>query len=60
MYYINPYWKFILSPSKQRQGPWFKVSSEGLSSEIDILIRSPIQVLTKAAVTRHLTVAVYQ
>ena len=28
----------------------FKVSSEGLSTEIDILIRSPIQVLTEADV----------
>ena len=30
------------------RGPWFKVSSERLSTEIDILIRSPIQVQTKA------------
>ena len=28
------------------RGPWFKVSSEGLSTEIDILIRSPIQLQT--------------
>ena len=32
------------------RGPRFKVSSEGLSTEIDILIWSPIQVLTKADV----------
>ena len=43
------------------RGPRFKVSSEGLSSEIDILQRSPIQVQTKADValpqrTRWLTV----
>ena len=30
--------------------PRFKVSSEGLSTEIDILIQSPNQVLTKADV----------
>ena len=28
------------------RGPWFKVSSEGLSAEIDILLLSPIQVQT--------------
>ena len=32
------------------RGPKFKVSSEGLSTEIDILIRSPIQVQTEADV----------
>ena len=32
------------------RGPRFKVSSEGLSTEIDILIRSPIQVQTGADV----------
>ena len=31
-------------------GPQFKASSEGLSTEIDILIRSPIQVQTEADV----------
>ena len=30
------------------RGLWFKVSSEGLSTEIDILIRSPIQLQTEA------------
>ena len=30
------------------RGPRFKVSSEGLSAEIDILQQSPIQVQTKA------------
>ena len=37
-------------PQDQRQGPRFKVSFEQLSQEIDILIWSPIQVLTEAAV----------
>ena len=32
------------------RGPRFKVSSKGLSAEIDILQRSPIQVQTKADV----------
>ena len=32
------------------RGPQFKISTEGLSAEIDILIRSPIQVKTKADV----------
>ena len=32
------------------RGPRFKVSSKGLSAEIDILQRSPIQVHTKADV----------
>ena len=32
------------------RGPRFKVSSEGLSAEIDIPLRSPIQVQTKADV----------
>ena len=32
------------------RGPLFKVSSEGLSVEIDIPLRSPIQVQTKANV----------
>ena len=32
------------------RGPWFKVSSEGLSAEIDIPQRSPIQVQTKVEV----------
>ena len=32
------------------RGPRFKVSSEGLSAEIDIPLRSPIQVQTKAYV----------
>ena len=50
LHYINPKGKFILSPQEQHQGPRFKVSSDGLSTEIDILIRSPIQVLTEAAV----------
>ena len=39
---INPKGKSILSPQEQRQGPRFKVSSERLSTEIDILIQSPI------------------
>ena len=30
------------------RGPPFKVSSEGLSEEIDLLLRSPIQVQTKS------------
>ena len=34
----------------ERQGPWFKVSSEGTSTEIDIIIRSPIPILTDPAV----------
>ena len=44
------YWKFILSPKEQHQGPQLKVSSKGLSLEIDILIRSPVPVITDAAV----------
>ena len=44
---INPKGKFILSPQEKRRGPRFKVSSEGLSSEINILIRSPIPTLTE-------------
>ena len=48
--YINPKGKFILSPQEQHQSPRFKVSSKGLSPAINILIRSPIQVLTEAAV----------
>ena len=50
---INSRGKFILSPQEQRRKPRFKVLSEGLSPEIDILIRSPIQplqVLPEAAV----------
>ena len=50
---VNQKGKFIiLPPQEHRQGPRFKVSSEGLSPEIDILIviRSPIQVLTEVAV----------
>ena len=64
MHYRNPKGKFILSPQEQRQGPRFKVSSEGLSPEIDILIRSPVHTnrgrrcLTRF--TRLLTVAVCQ
>ena len=63
--YINPKVKLILSPQEQRQGPRFKVSSEGLSTEIDIPLPSPIQVLTKADVassqhTRQLAVMVCQ
>ena len=55
--------KFILSTQEQRQGPRVKVSSEGLSAEIDILQWSPIQVQTKVDVdlpqhTRRLTVIV--
>ena len=50
LHYVNPKGKFILSLKDQRQGPWFKVSFEGPSSEIHILIRSPVQVLTEAAV----------
>ena len=42
--------EIILSPQEQHQGPRFKVSSKGLSPEIDILIRLPIEVLTGAAV----------
>ena len=34
---INPKEKFILSPQEQDQGPWFKVSFERLSPEIDKL-----------------------
>ena len=44
--------KFILSSQEQCPGPRFKVSSEGLSPEIYILIRSPIPVLTEAAVAK--------
>ena len=32
------------------KGPRFKVSSKGVSPEIDILIQSPIEVLTEAGV----------
>ena len=42
--------EFIILPQEQPQGPRFKVWSEGLSPEIDILIQSPILVLTEAAV----------
>ena len=42
--------KLILSLKVQRQGPRFKVSSKGPSPEIHILIQSPVQVLTEAAV----------
>ena len=52
MHYINPKGKFILSPQEQRQGPRFKVSSEGLSAEIDKPQRSPIQVQTKVKVVQ--------
>ena len=45
---LSPKGKSILSPQKQRQGPWFKVSFKGLSTEIDILICLPIQELTEA------------
>ena len=41
--------KLRLSPLMQRQGPRCIVSSEGLTTEINILIRSPMQVLTEAA-----------
>ena len=50
LHYIFRKGKLILSPQEQRQGPQLKVSSEGLSTEIDILIRSPIQVQTEADV----------
>ena len=46
----NPKGKLILSLQVQRQGPRFKVSPKGLSKEIDILIQSPIQILTESAV----------
>ena len=61
-HYINPKGKFILLSQEQRQGPRLKVSFEGLSLEIHILIRSPIQVITEAVVycTWQLTVAVCQ
>ena len=50
---------------RSARGPRFKVSSEGLSAEIDIPLRSPIQVQTKADVaypqrTRWLAVMVCQ
>ena len=45
---INPEGKFILSLKEQRSR--FKVSSEELSTEIDILVRSSIQVPTEADV----------
>ena len=32
------------------RGPRFKVSSDGLSTEIEVLIRSPIQEVTEADV----------
>ena len=56
MLYINPKGKFILSAQEQRQELRYKVSSEGLSTEIDILIRHPIQVQTKAAVVSNFSV----
>ena len=48
--YINVKGKFIQMLQEQRQGLRFKVSFKGLATELDILIRSPIQVLTKANV----------
>ena len=45
-FYIDPKGKFILSPQEHRQG----TSSKGLSAEIDIPLRSPIQVQTKVNV----------
>ena len=54
--YKNEYWKLhYINPKEQEskssaRGPQFKVSSEGLSAEIDILIRSLIQVRTEADV----------
>ena len=48
--------KLILKGNSYRRrksiarGPRSKVSSEGLSTEIDILLRSPIQVLSKTDV----------
>ena len=42
----NPYYR----RKSSARGPRFNVSSEGLSTEIDILIRSPIQVPTEADV----------
>ena len=47
---INPKGKFLLLPPEQRKIPWFEVSSERLSPEIDKLIRSPIPTLTEPAV----------
>ena len=51
LHYVNPKGKFILSALEQRQGPRFEVSSEGLSPEIDILVRSPIQLLIEMVVS---------
>ena len=50
LHYVNPKGRYILLTQEQRQGHWFKVSPEGLSPEIDILIRSPFPVLTVASV----------
>ena len=46
------------------RGPWFRVSSKGLSTEIYMLIRSSIKILTEAHVaepycTRQVSVGVY-
>ena len=50
LYYNDPKGKFILSPQEQRQIPRFKVSSEGLLLEIDVLMRSPIKVPSEVPV----------
>ena len=49
-HYINPKRKFIPPSQECARGPRFKVSSEGLSTEIDIPIQSPIQILIEADV----------
>ena len=50
LHYINPNLKCILLSQDRTKDLSLKVSSEELL-EIDILIRSPIQVLTQAAVS---------
>ena len=52
---INPKGKFILSPQEKRQWSVFKVLSDRLSQEIDILIQSSIPTLTELEHARLLT-----
>ena len=40
MHYINQKGKYILSPHETCQGTWFKVSSRGLSTAIDIFVKT--------------------
>ena len=49
LHYINPKGNSYCCRKSSARGPWFKVSSEELSIEIDILMRSTIQVQNKTS-----------